>query len=111
MGTIFIVFSVIFLCTYEKRILGKIRKSFENNEDSIFVWKTIMTLDEQSLKINKYGRDQKFHWDYFLRYREDKDYIFIYNSEMSAYIIPKRSIKKDQLEEIEHLLEEKIKDE
>ena len=49
-----------------------------------------------------------YNWNAFLKYKESKNYFLIYPTKISALIIPKRNISKDEIDSIRHILHNKL---
>lgn len=107
---IFVVFTTIFLLKYEKKILSQIRSAFLNEDSSLYTGEIDLYMDENGLIAHKWDIQQSYSWQNLLKFRQSKEHIFIFISEMSAYIIPKKECSQRSIEKLEHILEEKIKD-
>ena len=83
---IWILFRYFF---YDKLIIKKIKKILEKWNNSSLIWEHTISFEEDCFNISLPWSDSKVYWSKINKIEENEKYIFIFNSSLSAYIIPK----------------------
>ena len=92
---------------YKKRVLVKVRKQIEEGDNSGILGKqTLIFTDDGITQITNEAK-YEIKWDGIKQLVEIEDYYFLYNTAISAIIIPKKKIGA-QLSEIDKILKSKI---
>jgi hypothetical protein len=97
--SIFTVISILWMIYYPKRLtirtLKKVKKILEDPSNSKIFGIHTIELSEQGLKITKPESENFINWNGLIRIAETKNYYFIYNSTISAIVIPKVKIEEN----------------
>ncbi|WP_186580578.1 YcxB family protein [Aquibacillus kalidii] len=106
----FSVLSVIWVITYPKIFLRSIRKNAskmikEGKNENLLGTHHMIVNDNGLTDINENG-ETKVNWSGIDKVVHEQDYIFLYNSSVSAYIIPKRELSS-RLDEFLTIVKEK----
>ena len=100
--SIFTVISILWMIYYPKRLtirtLKKVKKILEDPVNSKIIGEHTIQLSEQGLKITKPESENFINWNGLIRIAETKNYYFIYNTSISAIVIPKLKIESDLIE-------------
>lgn len=93
---IFIICSL--LCLYffpkhfDKKALKHAKKVIEEWKNKSILWKQEMTFTKEYLFVKTSGTEQKIYWSKIYKIVENNNYIFIFITSLSAFVIPKKSI-------------------
>lgn len=97
--SIFTVISILWMIYYPKRLtirtLKKVKKILEDPANSKIFGIHTIKLSEQGLKITKPESENFINWSGLIRIAETKNYYFIYNTTISAIVIPKVKIEEN----------------
>lgn len=97
--SIFTVISILWMIYYPKRLtirtLKKVKKILEDPANSKMFGIHTIELSEQGLKITKPESENFINWSGLIRIAETKNYYFIYNTTVSAIVIPKVKIESN----------------
>ena len=100
--SIFTVISILWMIYYPKRLtirtLKKVKKILEDPLNSKIIGEHTIELSGQGLKITKPESENFINWNGLIRIAETKNYYFIYNTSISAIVIPKLKIESDLIE-------------
>ena len=100
--SIFTVISILWMIYYPKRLtirtLKKVKKILEDPANSKIFGIHTIELSEQGLKITKPESENFINWSGLIRIAETKNYYFIYNTTISAIVIPKVKIEENLID-------------
>ena len=86
-----------FLPTWSLRnILRRARRSFAKPENSIYFGATELTLDDATITAQCAGHKTHYTWSQILKAEESATHLFIYQSPLSAFIIPKEQLSMEE---------------
>ncbi|MBI1838145.1 MAG: YcxB family protein [Flavobacteriia bacterium] len=109
--SIFTIVSVLWLLFYPKRLtvrtLKKVRKILEDPANSNVLGTHTIVFDNEGINLTKPTMQNFINWEGIIKVEQTDAYIFIYNTTVTAIILPKNKII-NQLNELNHLLEEKF---
>jgi hypothetical protein len=92
---------------YKKRVLARVRKQIEDGDNSGILGKqTLIFTDDGITQITNEAKYET-KWSGIKKLVEIKDYYFLYNTAVSAIIIPKQKIAA-QLTEVDRIIKSKI---
>lgn len=104
-----ILLSILWLFFYPKYFynytIRHVKKMIKEGKNANLLGEHKMTLTEEGIIDTTTNGETKVNWSGIETYKEDNDYFYLYNSSVSAYILPKRDI---QNEEISHFFTSKI---
>ena len=104
-------FAVAWLLLYPKRLtsrtLKKAKKMIEEGDNTSFLGPQELVLTEEGLLIKLKDSEQKMGWKAIKKIEQTDAHLFLYNSAISAIIIPKLKLHAD-LKELETLLRSKV---
>jgi len=92
---------------YTNRTLKMLRKAILKGDTSNVFGQYLFKWNEEGFTIIQPGAESKIKWESFTHIEETDDYIFIYRTSLSAFIIPKNKVTGD-LVEFEKVLSEKL---
>ena len=114
-GRIDFVLVGIFGCLYALSLIylkwffsRKIKRMYCKPENRIYLGPQTMTFDEDGVHAHTDNSDNKYRWQSFIKWVEVNNYILIYLSEISAYVIPCQKLAPGQTEELKAILGEHI---
>lgn len=96
---VYIAWVLIYPKLYMVSVRKSIKKNIEENngkQDLIGHCRLILTEDEVIEESNV--RTNKTKWKNLARLVETKDYVFVFNTESSAYVIPKEKFESEEYE-------------
>ncbi|WP_273130862.1 YcxB family protein [Bacillus weihaiensis] len=96
----FAIMAIIWFLFYPKYFYHTVKKNAkkmlkEGKNDGI-VGKHEMTLSEEGISDHHSTGETKVNWSGIQEFKEDSDYIYLYNSSVSSYIIPKRDLEEQE---------------
>lgn len=102
--SIFVVVYAIWIAVYPIWYMMAVKKNIKKEIDQVNgdkdpIGYCKLTLTEQQVIEESNARVHKSKWRELVRFVETKEYIFIFNTENSAYVIPKVSFKDKEYEE------------
>ena len=87
---------ILFYSKYlEKRALAKTRKMIEEGDNTGIIGKHKIILQEDGITHIEPESEKRIKWSGIKRLEENNDYYFLYNTTVSAIIIPKRKVAVD----------------
>jgi Ca2+/Na+ antiporter len=97
----FLVLSILWVIFYPKLFYRHVRKNVqkmfkEGKNEALLGEHTMILMEEGFVESNSTG-ESKVKWSGIQEVKEDEEYLYLYNSAVSAYIIPKRNLS-NQLE-------------
>ena len=110
---LFIVFSItsilwiIFYPWYfYNTVTRRMKKMFKEGKNVGLLGEHVLSLNEEGLVESSANGQIKVNWSGITDFKEDEQYFYLYNSSVSAYIIPKRDLINS--EEVENFLKGKV---
>lgn len=88
---------------YEHFLVKQVKKMFHEGKNDGLLGEHFLILKEEGLVETTSNGETRADWASIENFKEDKDYFFLYNSSISAYIIPKRSIEK--LDDVRNIIQ------
>ncbi|WP_042354236.1 YcxB family protein [Bacillus rubiinfantis] len=108
--TIFLIMSVIWFIFYPKYYFNFIKrhtlKMIREGKNEGLLGKHVLTMNDDSLVETTPVNETKVSWSGIQDFKEDDEFFYLYNSSISAYIIPKRAI--EQPAEVKRYIEGKL---
>lgn len=106
----FFILSVLWVLFYEKYFFGRVirqtKKMIKEGKNTSLLGDHHMVLTDEGIVDSTSFGETKVTWSGINEFKQDDRYFFLYNSAMSAYILPKRELKN--VTEIESYLKAKI---
>jgi hypothetical protein len=106
----FLIVSILWVVFYPKyfynRITRHTKKMVTEGKNEGLLGKHSMNLTEEGIVDSTSSGETKVHWSGIEKFKEDDSNLFLYNSSISAYIIPKRDLT--DLEEVRTYLKTKL---
>jgi len=106
----FLVLSVVWIFLAPKffysSVMRNVKKMLKEGKAGGITGNYTMTLTEEGLAESTPIEEKKTRWDGITSFQEDDDYFYLYNSAVSAYILPKRALKN--IGDIRALLQSKV---
>lgn len=78
---------------YERFLVKQVKKIFQEGKNDGLLGEHFLILNEEGLIETTSNGETRAAWASIDSFKEDNDYFFLYNSSISAYIIPKRGIE------------------
>ncbi|MFK8045471.1 MAG: YcxB family protein [Crocinitomicaceae bacterium] len=104
---VLVVASVLWVLFYPKRMykrtLGRIRKMLEDGDNTGILGLHKLQLTKKGIVHTEPNSEQKITWTGIKKMEENDTHIFLYNTAVSAIIIPKLKIQ-DDLKEVKEIL-------
>jgi hypothetical protein len=98
--SIFIILSILWYLFYPKYFFGYVKrhtkKLISEGTNNGLIGKHVMTLDESGVTDISTTSETKVNWSGIQELKEDKEYLFLYNSAVSACILPKRDLENPE---------------
>lgn len=108
---IFTILSILWVIFYPKRMhkraIKKTREILENGDNSGVLGKNKLTLNENGIIHSLPDSEQIIKWSGIKRLVDTETHYFLFDSAVSAIIIPKQKIEND-LEQLDQLLKSKL---
>ena len=99
----FVTTSLVWYWVYPKCLEMNIRKNVEKmlaeGDNKVILEESIITLDEHGISKVNYYKESSLKWSSINKINLTNDYIFIYDSAMSAIIIPRDIFLKNEDEQ------------
>ncbi|PAE37875.1 YcxB family protein [Bacillus sp. 7884-1] len=93
----FLIVGILWVIFYPKyfqtRILSQTKKMIREGKNEGLLGEHTMTLSEDGIVDSNPNGETKVNWTGIIKLKEDDSNIYLYNSSVSAYIIPKRELK------------------
>ncbi|MCJ7842473.1 YcxB family protein [Lederbergia sp. NSJ-179] len=106
----FLLISILWIMFYPKYfyhyVIRHTKKLIKEGENDGLLGEHRMILSEEGIVDSASNRETKVTWSGIKTVKEDKHNIYLYNSSVSAYILPKRDL--DDVEEIKIYLQSKL---
>lgn len=107
--SIFLTLSVLWIIYYPKYYYNHVRRNVrkflkEGNNDGL-LGEHIMVFTEDGIVDRNQTGETKVVWEGIHTFKEDEHYFYLYNSAVSAYILPKKDV--ENANEVRNLLESK----
>jgi len=107
----FLVMSILWIFLYPKyfysHVIRHVKKMIKEGKNDGLLGEHKMMLTEEGIIDTTANGETKVNWSGIESYKEDNDYFYLYNSSVSAYILPKRKLDS---EEIRNFFTTKISD-
>lgn len=92
----FLVLSILWVIFYPKLFYRHVRKNVqkmfkEGKNEALLGEHTMILMDEGFVESNSSG-ESKVKWSGIQEVKEDEEFLYLYNSAVGAYIIPKRDL-------------------
>lgn len=99
---------IIFYPNYFYKLIAKnVKKAIREGDNDGLLGKRQMSFSDNGLTDYTHSGKTEISWQGVKEFKEDDDYFFLYNSAVSAYIIPKRELVHS--DEVRAFLLEKLK--
>lgn len=109
---IYIIFSIIWLVFYkirfEKAYKKRIQKMLNAGDNSSLLGKHTLIFEEEYLLLIQPKTENKIKYDGIVKAEETENYYFLYDTGVSAIIVPKQKIDKADLIKLKNIIEKKI---
>jgi hypothetical protein len=106
----FFIVSIIWVIFYPKyfykRVIHRLKKMINEGRNDGLIRQHNLILTEDGIVHSTSSGETKVSWSGIKNLKEDNDYLYIYNTSISAYILPKRDIKN--VEQIRDYLKSRI---
>ena len=111
---VYILFSVVWVLIYKNRFekshKRRIQKLLNKSENTSILGLQTLILEENHLILMHPKTENKISYDGIEKAEETEDYLYLYNTSISAVIIPKQKVGPEAFETIKNLIKEKITD-
>lgn len=108
---VFVIISVLWIMLYPKRfynkVLDKARKMLEEGDNSGIFGRHKVTLTDEGIIHTEPESEQNIKWSGIKKLAESDEYYFLYNTPVSAIIIPKPKNETD-LKQLDKILKSRI---
>lgn len=108
---VFGVFGIIWVVYYPKyfyRVVGRqTKKMLKEGKNDGILGKQQMMLSQEGIIHVAVNRESRTQWMGIQKIVEDNDYFYLYNSAVSAYILPKRAVAN--VREVKAYIDSKLK--
>ena len=91
--------------SYEKRL----RKSYQKGKNLTIMGKKTIMLKEHCISASSEYGESEIKWEVYEKYVFTNDYLFIYPTVSSGYVIPMKFINDEQKVRVDNILKSKIK--
>ncbi|MBB4824808.1 hypothetical protein HNO89_002034 [Sporosarcina luteola] len=98
-GTLFVVFGVtaiLWVLFYPKyfywHVTRQVRKALKEGKNEGLVGSHVLKMNKQGLTDTTSNGESKMTWQAVKQFKEDTGHFYLYNSAVSAFIIPKRDV-------------------
>ncbi|MED4401268.1 YcxB family protein [Metabacillus fastidiosus] len=109
---IFFILSILWIIFYPKYfyslIIRQVKKMIKEGRNDGLLGDHHMIMTEEEIVDSTANSETKVTWSGIEMFKEDDDYFYLYNSSVSAYILPKRALK--DVEEIKNYIQSKKED-
>jgi hypothetical protein len=106
----FLIVGILWVIFYPKyfqsRILSQTKKMIREGKNEGLLGEHTMTLNEDGIVDSNPNGETKVNWSGIIKLTEDDSNLYLYNSSVSAYIIPKREVK--DLEGLRNVMKTKL---
>ena len=106
----FLVMGILWIIFYPKHyyrhIIRNTKKFIKEGKNDGLLGDHTMTMTDEGIVDISSNRETKVSWSGIDRFKEDNENLYLYNSSLSAYILPKREL--DNAEEVKRFIKSKI---
>ncbi|MED4453154.1 YcxB family protein [Metabacillus fastidiosus] len=106
---IFFILSILWIIFYPKYfyslIIRQVKKMIKEGRNDGLLGDHHMIMTEEEIVDSTANSETKVTWSGIEMFKEDDDYFYLYNSSVSAYILPKRAL--NDVEEIKNFIQSK----
>ncbi|MFP7298762.1 YcxB family protein [Neobacillus niacini] len=106
----FLIVGILWVIFYPKyfqsRILSQTKKMIREGKNEGLLGEHTMILSEEGIVDSNTKGETKVHWSGIIKLVEDESNLYVYNSSVSAYIIPKREL--NDVEEVRNHIKSKL---
>jgi hypothetical protein len=106
----FLIVGILWVIFYPKyfqtRILSQTKNMIREGKNEGLLGEHTMTLSEDGIVDSNPNGETKVNWSGIIKFTEDSSNLYLYNSSVSAYIIPKRELK--DLEGLRNFMKTKL---
>ncbi|UTW64383.1 YcxB family protein [bacterium SCSIO 12741] len=87
---------------FDKRVLKQVRNTIESGDNSAILGSTSIQFEEEGITHKTPEVERKLKWSGIKRVGESDEYFFLYDSAVSAIVIPKKKIQvaEEELREV-----------
>ena len=111
-GCVMLIFSIIWVFiiqkTFLKTTLVLTKKLLSSNDNSSLIGIHQLQFTDEGIEISEPGSEQKIPWNAYKKLTETEQHYFLYNTSVSATVIPKQKIDVP-LHELDKMLHSKFK--
>lgn len=106
----FFILSILWIVFYPKYfyrlITRNVRKMIKEGKNEGLIGQHQLKLSEERLVDTSSNKETTITWTGITGFKEDNGYFFLYNSSVSAYILPKREM--DHVDEVRQYIQSKV---
>lgn len=106
----FLILSILWVIFYPKyfysHVIRHVKKMIKEGKNDGLLGEHHMMMTEDGIVDSTTNGETKVNWSGIQQIKENDDYFYLYNSSVSAYILPKRELHN--LDEISSFLKSKI---
>ena len=106
----FLIVSILWIIFYPKyfyhHIIRHVKKMIKEGKNDGLIGQHSLNMTEEGIVDSTSFDENKVTWSGIKAFKEDKKYFYLYNSSVSAYILPKRDLHS--VEEIRNYLKTKL---
>ena len=106
----FLILSILWVLFYPKyfynHVIRHVKKMIKEGKNDGLLGEHHMVMTEDGIVDSTANGETKVNWSGIQQAKENDDYFYLYNSSVSAYILPKRELHN--LDEISSFLKSKI---
>lgn len=108
--SIFLVLSILWFVFYPKyfysHVIRHVKKMIKEGKNDGLLGEHTFIMSEDGIVDTTTNGETKVTWPGIKDFKEDHNYFYLYNTSVSAYILPKREIKN--VDELKNYLQSKI---
>ena len=101
-----VLWFVYFPDRFYKRVTSSVKKMLREGKNEHLIGEHVMVMTDEGIVETSPASEMKVNWSGIKQLNENEQYFFLFNSSMSAFIVPKRDLPN--VEEIREYLKEKI---
>ncbi|WP_186671489.1 YcxB family protein [Sporosarcina sp. BP05] len=106
----FFIMSILWIIFYPKHfyklIARNAKKMIKEGKNDGLIGHHQLKMTEEGLVDTSLNKETKVTWSGITSFKEDEGYYYLYNSSVSAYILPKREI--DHADEVKQYIQSKV---
>lgn len=107
---VFLIVAIIWFIFYPKyfynTINRRIKKMLKEGKNNNILGEHLMELNEEGVRESSPKGEEKANWASIIDFQENAEYLFLFNSSFSAFILPKRELK--DVEEIRNYIRSRL---